>query len=60
MGFALDERKQENDIIVESNGIKLVYIEDLEGFLSDKTVDYSEEWYKKGFSLSGSGSSSCS
>lgn len=58
-GLALEELEGENDTVLESNGVKIIYLKDLEGYLSGLTLEYSDEWYNKGFSLSGGQSSCC-
>lgn len=59
MGLALDERKNEDDLIVEENGAKVVYSKDLEDYIKNLTLDYSSKWYNKGFRLHGGGYGSC-
>jgi len=57
--LTLDELKDENDIIVESQGITIVYNSDLEGQVNKTVVDYSDSWFERGFIIRGSGLSSC-
>lgn len=59
MGLALEEQQNEEDILVESNDIKVVFAKDLEDYVSGLTLDYSDSWFNKGFRLSGAGMSSC-
>ena len=57
--MSLDETKNEEDIVVEAEGTKVVYESMLEGYVSGAVIDYSDVWYKKGFSIRGGGMSTC-
>lgn len=57
--LTLDELKNEDDEIVESQGVKVVYESDLEAYLSKVVIDYSNKWFDRGFIIKGSGASSC-
>jgi len=57
--LALDESKKENDVLVEMDGSKVVYDENLEPYLKYATVDYSSKWYEKGFVIRGLRGGSC-
>jgi len=57
--LALDGRTGENDKIVESDGIKIVYEGYLDRYLDNVVIDYSSKWYNKGFQLRGAYVSSC-
>lgn len=57
--LSLDEKKSDNDIVVESEGVKIVFESDFEEYLSESTIDYSDSWYKRGFTIKGSGMSAC-
>ncbi|MFU0825908.1 MAG: Iron-sulfur cluster insertion protein ErpA [Clostridium sp.] len=57
--MTLDESKKENDIIEESEGIKIVYNSDLEEFLKNSTIDYSDNWFQRGFIITGGNASCC-
>ncbi len=57
--MALDGLKSENDIIVESEGIKVVYEANLERYVSNVVIDYTDKWYNKGFQLRGAYVSTC-
>lgn len=59
MSLALDESKNEDDIVVESNEVKVVYSKDLEETLTNVVVDYVDKWYSKGFRLLGTRTGSC-
>jgi Fe-S cluster assembly iron-binding protein IscA len=49
----------EDDVVVESNDIKIVFSKDLEGSLNNVVVDYINKWYSKGFRLLGTSTGSC-
>lgn len=57
--MALDEHKNENDVVVESQGIKIIYERELEDFIKGAEIDYSDNWYNRGFSISSGSTSSC-
>ena len=58
--LTLDELKGENDIIIESNGVKIVYDSEFEYYLNDAVIGYSDNWFSRGFTISGRAVSSCS
>lgn len=51
--MALDESRKRNDIVTESQGIKIVYEADLENYVKDSVIDYSNKWFMRGFVLRG-------
>lgn len=55
----LDELKNDNDLVVEAGGIKVIYDSMLEAYVNDIVIDYSNSWFNRGFSISGGNSSSC-
>ena len=57
--LTLDELKNEVDVVVESRGIKVIYEADIQAYLSDAVIDYSNKWYERGFVIKGSGASYC-
>jgi len=57
--LTLDELKNEDDVIVESRGVKVVYEANLEAYLRDSVIDCSNKWFECGFAIKGSGASSC-
>lgn len=58
--MALDESKNDDDELVEANGVKVVYSKDLEGYVANGTLDYIERMFSKGFRLTGGyGGGSC-
>ncbi|MDD3247615.1 MAG: iron-sulfur cluster assembly accessory protein [Methanosarcina sp.] len=48
-GLALDEEVKEDDVTIESNGIKLVMAKDIEKSFTDGSIDYVEDENGKGF-----------
>lgn len=59
MELTLDELKYKNDIVEESEGIKIVYNSDIKGYVNNSVVDYSNRWFERGFVIKGAGVSSC-
>lgn len=57
--MALDESRKRTDIVIESQGIKVVYESNLSDYVKDSVVDYSNGWFSKGFVLRGAGGSTC-
>ncbi|QAT40616.1 Fe-S cluster assembly protein HesB [Clostridium sp. JN-9] len=57
--MTLDESKNENDIVSESDGIKVVYEPELEDYLNGAVINYSDRWFNKGFIIEASNLSSC-
>jgi len=46
-------------VVVESRGIKTIFADNLETYLRDAVIDYSNRWYERGFVIKGSSASSC-
>jgi Fe-S cluster assembly iron-binding protein IscA len=59
LALTLDELKNDEDVLVEMDGIKIVYDKAIEAYVKNSTVDYSDRWYEKGFILRGPGVGSC-
>ncbi len=57
--MSLDEAKKKGDIVVEANGMKVVYTKQIEGHVERATVDYRDKWYDRGFRLVGLPYGSC-
>ena len=57
--ITLDELKNNNDVVVEAGGIKVIYDSELEAYVKGIVIDYSNSWFNRGFSISGGNSSSC-
>jgi Fe-S cluster assembly iron-binding protein IscA len=49
--LALEELQDAEDMIVESNGMKIVYAKELDAYINGLTLDYSDKWYNRGFRL---------
>jgi hypothetical protein len=45
--------------MVESQGVKVLYAANLEAYLSDAVIHYTNSWFERGFVIKGSGTSSC-
>lgn len=62
-GLALDDEVKEEDVTMESNGIKLVMAKDIEKSFSEGSIDYVEDENGKGFlirnSSAGDGCGTC-
>jgi iron-sulfur cluster assembly accessory protein len=57
--LALDEVKNNDDVVINSEGINVVYNSDLEAYVNGSVIDYSNSWFNQGFTISGGSSSSC-
>lgn len=49
----LDELKNDKDIVVEVSGIKVIYDSMLEANVNGITIDYSNRWFNREFSIRG-------
>ena len=59
MQLTLDELKNDDDKVVESEGITIIYPSSIEEYLNGAVIDYSNSWFNKGFSIRGGGTSNC-
>ncbi len=59
MELSLEETAGNGDTIVKSEGISVVFDKDLEYYVNGSVIDYSDQWYNKGFSLRGGHQSTC-
>jgi len=59
LNLSLDEAKNANDIVVESEVMNVVFDSELEAYVRETMIDYSDAWYKRGFSIRGGGMSTC-
>lgn len=57
--LTLDELKNPEDVVVESQGITIVYDSDLEDYVHNSVVDYANSWFERGFVIRGARTSSC-
>ena len=58
-GLTLEESTGKSDVVVEAEGIKVVYDSEFGYYLDDVELDYNDEGYSKGFMLRGGKLSSC-
>jgi len=49
--LALEEHKRDDDMIVEANGTRVVYTKELDAYIENLTLDYTDSWFNKGFRL---------
>lgn len=57
--LTLDELNGKEDIVVESQGVKIAYDESIKRFVSNSVIDYSSNFFYRGFFIRGAGVSSC-
>ena len=57
--LTLEELKDENDVVVEAQGIKFVYNSGIEEHAANCFVDYSDKGFRRGFTIRGEKTSSC-
>lgn len=57
--MALDESKNEEDVLEEIKGIKVVFVKQLKPHLDEAVIDYADKWYQKGFRIIDAYSGSC-
>jgi iron-sulfur cluster assembly accessory protein len=58
-GLALDDEVKEDDVTMESNGIKLVMAKDIERSFSEGSIDYIEDENGKGFLIRNPNAGGC-
>ena len=58
--LTLDELKNQNDTVIESQGITVVYNSNLEEQVCNTVVDFANSWFEQGFVIRGGATSSCS
>jgi len=58
-GLALDDEIGEDDVTMESNGIKLVMAKDIERSFTDGSIDYVEDENGKGFLIRNPSAGGC-
>jgi len=54
--LTLDELKKDNDKIVESRNIKIIYDAEIEEYVNGTVIDYSNNWFNRGLFISGASS----
>jgi len=57
--ITLDELKDENDMVDESNGIKVVYRLNLNPVVGNTVIDYQQNKFERGFVIHGPRTSQC-
>lgn len=57
--LTLDELINETDVIIEKEKIKVVYDSQLDEYLKNAVIDYSDSWFGRGFMIKGGGASHC-
>ena len=57
--LTLDELKGQNDKVIETNGLSVIYNKDIEEYLENMILDYEETSFSRGFTIKGTSSSSC-
>lgn len=57
--LTLEELQDKNDVVVEAQGIKVIYTSELQTYLNGAVIDYSNNWFNRGFTISGGNASSC-
>lgn len=48
---ALEEQKDEKDLVAEFEGIKILYAGYIKRYYKNITIDYGKRWFNKGFRL---------
>ena len=59
LNLTLDESKNKNDVIVEYEGIKVVYNGEIKKYVRNSVIDYANNWFQRGFVIRGDMTSSC-
>ena len=57
--LTLDESTENDDVIVETKGIKVAFNKELEQYINNIEIYYSNKWYNRGFGVVGDMISSC-
>lgn len=57
--LTLDELKNQDDVVIESQGITVIYNSDIEEYVQDSIVDYSKNWFQRGLVIRGAKTSTC-
>ncbi|MFQ6072430.1 MAG: HesB/IscA family protein [Methanosarcinales archaeon] len=58
-GLTLDKNKNDDDVVYESNGIKMYVSSDLEQSLDGAEIDYIDNEWGKGFVINNPNASAC-
>lgn len=57
--LTLDELKNQDDVVMESQGITVIYNSDIEEYVQDSIIDYSKNWFQRGLVIRGAKKSTC-
>ena len=57
--LTLEELKGDNDIVIEAEDINVVYASEIEAYVDGIVIDYSNNWFNRGFTIRGGSTSSC-
>lgn len=57
--LTLDELKNQDDVVIESQEITVVYSHDIEEYVRNSVIDYSKNWFQRGLVIRGAKTSSC-
>lgn len=57
--LTLDELKNQDDVVIESQGITVIYNSDIEEYVQDSIIDYSKNWFQRGLVIRGAKTSTC-
>lgn len=57
--LTLDELKNQDDVVIESQGITVVYSYDIEEYVRNSVIDYSKNWFQRGLVIRGAKTSTC-
>lgn len=57
--LTLDELKNQDDVVIESQGITVIYNSDIEEYVHDSIIDYSKNWFQRGLVIRGAKTSTC-
>lgn len=59
LNLTLDELKNKNDVVVEYEGIKIIYNSSIKKYVKNTVIDYANNWFQRGFVIRGDMTSSC-
>lgn len=57
--LTLEKLKRVNDKVIETSGVKVVYALDIETYLGEVNIDYSDDWSNHGFIIGSTEESYC-
>lgn len=59
LNLTLDELKNKNDVVVEYEGIIIIYNSSIKKYVKNTVIDYANNWFQRGFVIRGDMTSSC-